>query len=517
MDSTSVTTPMRFQSILSRRPRNNDLKAPDVPAFFHDLNLDQIVDAITAGSPGYEFAHIFRTQLNDLDEIAYRQEIMRDMEEGTLTQAIGSFSQRMRDMRQHLAQKLYYQYEKERWFLDAVEIYCESVERLEHDLRGLALSSHGMRSFREYLAGYVGSASFNKLTTDTKSLKAELSAIRYCLDIKGSSVTVRHYVAEADASAAVEGTFAKFRRGAAKDYRAGFRHRAGIDHVEAQILDRVALLFPDTFRKLDGYSVEYVQYVDDTIAQFEHEVQFYVAYLGYIQPLRQRGLSFCYPKVSDTSKEVSGREVFDLALAKKLLGEHAVIVCNDFYLRDLERVFVVSGPNQGGKTTFARTFGQLHWLSSLGCLVPGLEARLFLFDRLFTHFEKEENIANLRGKLKDDLIRIHQILDQMTPNSIVIMNEIFASTTLDDAIYLSKKVMAKISQLDLLGIYVTFLAELASFDHKTVSVMSTIDPNDPAVRTYKVERKPADGLAYALAIAEKYRITYLWLKERIKA
>ncbi len=510
---------MTFYSILFNDAENDLTKeTPEAPVFFVDLNLDQIIDAITEGKEEYDLKPFYYAALHDANAIKSRQAIMRDLENKTLMASIESFAQKMSITRRYLGlvDKLYYKYHKEGWILEAAALYCDAVSCLATDLFQVDLESGDLLAFREYMTNYASSGAFTTLREETKALKADLSTVKYCVRIKNSTVKVRKYENEADYSAEVERTFEKFKQGAARDYRVHLYESSGMNHVEAQILDCVARLYPNIFSRLDRYCARHASFLDETIAVFDREVQFFVAYLEYIAKFKQAGLQFCYPLISDEDKEIYDLAGFDLALANKLVPEDDPIVCNDFYLRGQERILVITGPNQGGKTTFARTFGQLHYLASLGCPVPGREARLFLYDRLFTHFEKEEDIKNLRGKLEDDLVRIHEILDRATSNSIIIMNEVFSSTTLRDAVFLGKKVMAKTIQLDALCVFVTFVDELASFSEKTVSLVSTVVPENPAVRTFKIVRKPADGLAYATSIAEKHGLTYEQIKERIK-
>jgi DNA mismatch repair protein MutS len=510
---------MTFYSILF--PGAEDPQAresAEAPEFFKDMNLIQVIDAITAGKDIYNLKPLFYTYRPALDVIAYRHEVLRDLEDEVLLKNLKSFAHEMIRMRDYLTQasKVTDDRQKQRWFLDAVGIFRAGIEQLARDLRSTELNSTALTAFRDYLSAYVASNSFETLDSETRKLQTDLDSIRYSTLILGSGTfKVTKYKEGLDYSAEVERTFQKFKEGSAKEYKYEFPSLPHLNVVEAKVLEFVTQLYPEIFASLADYCARYANYEEKPIQIFEREIQFYISYLDYIETFRRAGLKFCYPKITTNSKEIYSDGGFDIALAARLVAEGQMVVCNDFYFKDPERIFLVTGPNQGGKTTFSREFGQVHYLAGIGCLVPGRAARVHLFDYIMTHYERDEYMTNLQGKLQDDVVRIHEIFERATPNSIIILNEIFSSTALQDALFLSKQVMEKVIELDALCVWVTFVDELSSYSNKVVSMVSTVVPENPAIRTFRVFRKAAEGVAYALTIAEKYGLTYDRLKGRL--
>jgi DNA mismatch repair protein MutS len=469
------------------------------PPSFADLNLDQVVSAIVAGRDEYDLKPFFQAPLRDLDTVAYRHEVFLELEAGRLRSAVRAFATEAQKVRRYLtlAEKQRFKYEKERWFLDAAVLYCDAVSALLGALVDLGLSSRGFRGLRDYLTRYTTSTRFTSLAGEARSVLDGLARVRYTVRSHGARVTVSAYEDEDDYSVEVEQIFERFRQGAVESHLVNVPDGGSMDHIEARIVQLVARLYPDEFSALDEFCARHRGFLDACIARFDREVQFYLAYLEHIERLSSSRLGFCYPTVSADSKEVSVEEAFDIALAASLTGNRESLVRNDFFLQEPERILVVTGPNQGGKTTFARMFGQLHFLASLGLPVPARSARLFAADRIFTHFEREEDISTLRGKLDDELVRVKEILEQASRDSIVILNEIFTSTTLDDAVQLGTNVLKQIVDVGCLAVCVTFDDELSSLGDATVSMVATVAPDDPSVRTFKIVRKRADGRAYA--------------------
>lgn len=511
---------MEFQSILfNRSDASRRLDEDAARELLADLRLDHVIGSITGDRDEYDLRPLFLTRLSSVDSINYRQDVFRDLEDPALVAHIRAFSKTLRSMREHLAHgELLSKYQKLRWFAGGVGIYCEAVIDLTNALATTNLQSQGFLGLREYLDAYAQSAEFATLVAETKKITAELASIRYRLHISGDQVRVARATdrPEADYADEIDRLFERFRTDATTEYSFTTSATPAMYELEGALLEAVAQLYPRVFADLEEYADRHAGYLDATIAAFDREIHFYLEYLAYIEEIQAQGLAFCHPVVSADSQAISGHGAFDLALARRL-HDAALIVTNDFSLDDPERILVITGPNQGGKTTFARMFGQMHFLASLGLPVPGRDAKLRLTDHILTHFQRQERVESQRSELEVGLVHVHKILESATPNSLVILNEVFSSTALNDAVFLNREVLARVSDLDALCVCVTFLDELSTLNQKTVSMVGSVDPDDPAVRTYKVVRRPANGLAYAAAIAEKYQLSYESVKRRVGA
>ena len=474
--------------------------------------------ALARGIAGPGSGPIFFTRLRDPDAIAFRHEVFRDLESPSLRGALADFAARMHRVDDHLkhAARVAHPPERQRWKLEAADTYRAAVVGVADALEHASPASRGLAAARESLRANVDSAAFVSLAGDTSRLLAELAGVTYRLRIHENRVVVGRHDLEPDYGAEVLATFARFRRSSVPaPVPVDVFRTIDMNPVEVGILERIRRLYPAVFQALEAFSQRHAAFLDPAIATFANEVRFYLSWLDLIGPLKDAGLPFCYPELAATDTGVEARDLFDLALALRRDPAGEGIVTNDLELFAAERLLVITGPNQGGKTTFARAIGQLHHLAAIGVPVPGSRARVGLGNAVHTLFARAEDPSDLTGRLEAELTRARSILDELQPGDVVIMNESFASTTTDDSLALDRAVIGEITGRGAVCVVVTFLTELAAVDPTIASITGVMDPRDPTRTTFRLERRPADPLAHARAVADVHGLGYDAIRERL--
>lgn len=507
-----------FQSILFCK-QHDAPSCSEKPCCFRDLNLDQLVDSILKREKNSALSALYYSPLQDLDEIQYRQDFLRDLMPEDIWKIWDRFSQEIYSLNECMKIAREDLFSGDPWkcnyllyghFLDYGERYCQAIGQLRKKISETQFQSEGMRQTIRSIELLCNSDFYRQLQQTLASLREKFNQIQYCMLIRNGTIRVKKYESEENLSEQITNIFKKFQREDGKNYLQKFSEVPHADHVEAGVLQCLSHIYPELFNELEDYVRQFSDFMDQGLLRFCCEIQFYLSWLKIISRERECGLPFCFPEFGTADLFANG--IYDITLAGKI-GSH--VVKNDFYLHAPERILVITGPNQGGKTTFARAIGQVHYLASLGLCVPGISARLLLPDRVLTHFEREEVLTGLNGKLEDDLQRLHELLQMTTSRSLVIINEIFASTVLKDAECLGKHMMEALTQKGACCVIVTFLVRLAQYSKETVSMVSTVDPASPEIRTFKVIRKPPDGLAYAMTRAAKYGLTHDQILRRI--
>ena len=302
---------MTFRSILflNGTDRRADRSAHE-PSFFGDLNLDQIVSAVTTHKQEYDLRPFFHTPLHDTDAVDFRHEVMQDLEVPDLMRIIKAFAFRMCTVREHLSQseKRRNRHQKMRWFLDAVALYSKTVTTLARNISTAEVKSRGLLQFREYVTGHISSQRFNALIEEAGRLLVELTAIRYSILIRGLCVEVRPYQGERDYGAEVASVFERFKRDAVRTYSFEFGDNPDVNMIEGNILRLVAQTHSEIFDRFERYCESSKDFLDPVIVGFDREVQFFIAYLDYIAPFKKAGLRFCYPRASRNDKDIHASE-----------------------------------------------------------------------------------------------------------------------------------------------------------------------------------------------------------------
>lgn len=204
---------------------------------------------------------------------------------------------------------------------------------------------------------------------------------------------------------------------------------------------------------------ESADHVISYFAQLRAELGFYLACLNLHDALAAKGEPTCLPEPAPSGDTaLSARGLYDAALSLALGATRSV--GSDIDAGEA-RLMVITGANRGGKSTFLRSLGLAQLMLQAGMFVPAQAFRADLRPGLFTHFRREEDAALRSGKLDEELGRMSAIIDRLTPDSLVLLNESFASTNEREGSEIGRSVVRALVENGVKVGYVTHMFHLA--------------------------------------------------------
>ncbi len=477
----------------------------ETPAYFQDLNLETVLERLTM-KWGRNLRNYFRYLPPTARDEAYRRAVYGDVKKEDVYSALMEFTNRMADVEELRREKGKVPGDMQRavWELREIEAYCGTYAELLEALKQSELFSEGMQNFRGILQEILESAEFMQMREQVSGILKKIRELRLVITYEKDRVRVALGEAPGEYESAADGRKPVLRN--------PFAANPVLTELERACLEVLEKKQPEFFRGLLESAQRYEAYERPVLKRFEKEILFYLSFGTLQREMEKKGFSFAVPEVSE-ERPPEGKGLYDLALACVSLADGRKVIANDFYYNKGESFFVLTGPNQGGKTTFARSLGQLVYFARIGLDVPAKSANVPFFPDIQTHFSVEESVETGRGKLKEELVRLAPMMEEHCQGTFVIINELFTTAASYDAQIMGRKVLEHFIGLGCMGIYVTHLKELTAVHESVVSLRAMLD--ERRLQTFEIRRGEASDIACAENQVNKYRLTYEQLKERL--
>ena len=425
--------------------------------------------------------------------------------------------------------------------LHELDVYVNCISGINESLTENDISSAGLIRLKEYVSSVYNESGFEHLYEDIKDMMKQVGQIRSVslgVNLDGYMRPVEvGIVSLNDTTFSRPGVLNKFLDFASKknEIHHGtsfdgmtkihtFGKVAGDDPLMSTLSRVVNEMLSTTVKQLKNKLSMYVDISGYKLTKLIPEFIFYIRWAEYCEKLMNMGIPMCKPEIIEGEKrEMISTGLYNIKLAmNKERGDKIEIISNDIEFNEEHGIYIMTGPNRGGKTTFTQAVGIVFLMAQHGLYVPAESLKITPADNIFTHFPVDENQTVNLGRLGEESKRLSEIFAVATNKSLLLFNESLATTSFAEGLYIAKDVVRALRYLGARTIFNTHMHELAMHleqmnslegDIKVASLITGIHDGE---RSYKVFLAPPEGVSYARDIAEKYGVTFDQLKKSIK-
>jgi DNA mismatch repair ATPase MutS len=282
-------------------------------------------------------------------------------------------------------------------------------------------------------------------------------------------------------------------------------------------------VFKSSMRSWKKVVSTYILENADFLIKLAPEIEFITKATELVKSIKETGNNLVFPEIYEVGEKVfDAKGIYNPVVAIKICDK---MVENDFAFDKEGMFYVLSGPNRGGKSVITCAVGHTFALAQLGLPVPAKSAKISPVDGIFTHFPTDAEDTIDKGRLGEECARLDEIFEQITENSLVLLDESLSSTGSYEASYIASEVLSGLLVAGCRGIFSTHLHELGMMiddinqrcqrptGEKIDTLVAGIEDGE---RSFVISRKKPDGKSYARDIASKYGISLEKIIEKIE-
>jgi len=459
--------------------------------FIKDLQFNSILKIMTSESSSINSERVIVSVLAELckdsDDISYRYNILQDFIKhpqmfSDLKSAFSTMAPIERD--RQLSNRTRADVSAEYKLNNGINIllgYCDVCKKVAEVLKTYQPGdlSEGLNNLTKAIFGYIENDNYNELEKNLLSLKkctkgylrlklgAKLDASfklkdAKVMDIDSNGFISKYIKKDEYIKAHIARRLKKLVRLRPKKWGnyvvkdIDFMLEENGDEIKNKILNSIARILEEMILNVSSF-----------LRNISDEILFYEGAVKLVQTMEGLGLLTARAKIVPMEeRNFIAEGLYDLSFAlhlfeKGCLNPLGKIVANDIYINGEKRIQIITGPNQGGKTTYIRAMGILQILAQAGIPVPAKNVVLSPVDSIFTHFPVDERPESDEGRLGEELGRMRTILENATKHSLVLINEAFSSTNSKEGSIIAQDILLALAVIGARCSFVTHLYELA--------------------------------------------------------